>query len=353
MKQAVYVGATNLHNVAGRIEYISSEEKQENLYATYETAPREFWQELRTVNQEEFRRFGTNGKCIEARELIISLPKGFTRYDSEDMLKYFTDAFKEKYGVECISALHHNKRKTNLHIHLIFAERKKLLEPEVKVATRAMYFDNKGNRIRTKKEAMNDKGKLKRGYKMVPKGAVYEENTFTPKIKHFKDKGFLDEVKQFYVDIMNEKLDDRNKMMVFPKGTPLLPNKKIGKNNPKAKEMEINNWLRDSWNDELTKMLYYDPPMERLMELKKELITDPVRESIGKTAEKNNPIAFRDILVKGVKTVKQMLYQLRKQPRIDLPKIWKDYFREFIDFCKEHSNDIALRREERDRGQER
>ena len=212
MKQAVYVGATNLHNVAGRIEYISSEEKQENLYATYETAPREFWQELRTVNQEEFRRFGTNGKCIEARELIISLPKGFTRYDSEDMLKYFTDAFKEKYGVECISALHHNKRKTNLHIHLIFAERKKLLEPEVKVATRAMYFDNKGNRIRTKKEAMNDKGKLKRGYKMVPKGAVYEENTFTPKIKHFKDKGFLDEVKQFYVDIMNEKLDDRNKI---------------------------------------------------------------------------------------------------------------------------------------------
>jgi hypothetical protein len=30
------------------------------------------------------------------------------------------------YGPECISALHHNKRKTNYHIHLIFAERELL-----------------------------------------------------------------------------------------------------------------------------------------------------------------------------------------------------------------------------------
>ena len=339
--------------MAGRIDYISSEEKQENLYATYETAPREFWQELRAVNREEFKRFGTNGECIEARELIISLPKGFVRYESEDMLRYFTDKFKEKYGVECVSALHHNKKKTNLHIHLIYAERQKLPEPEVKVATRTMYFDSKGKRVRTKKEAMNDKGKLKRGYKMVPKGEVYERNVFTPKIKHFKDKGFLDEVKKFYVDIMNEKLDDRNKMFVFPKGTPLLPNKKIGKNNPKAKEMEINNWLRNTWNDELTKMLYYDPPMERLLELKKELITEPIRESVGKSSEKSNPTLFRDILVRAVKTVKEMMLQLRKQSREDVPKIWKDQFRGFLNFCKEHSKDIILRREDRDRGRSR
>ena len=30
--------------------------------------------------------------------------------------------------MECIAALHHNKRKTNYHIHLIFAERKLLDE---------------------------------------------------------------------------------------------------------------------------------------------------------------------------------------------------------------------------------
>ena len=30
--------------------------------------------------------------------------------------------------MECVSALHHNKRKTNYHIHLIFSERKLLPE---------------------------------------------------------------------------------------------------------------------------------------------------------------------------------------------------------------------------------
>lgn len=33
-------------------------------------------------------------------------------YDPEYLLKRFTDHFKQKYKVECISALHHNKRKT-------------------------------------------------------------------------------------------------------------------------------------------------------------------------------------------------------------------------------------------------
>lgn len=41
----------------------------------------------------------------------------------------------EKDGVECFATLHHNKRKTNLHIHMIFAERKRLEQPEEKTAT--------------------------------------------------------------------------------------------------------------------------------------------------------------------------------------------------------------------------
>ena len=46
---------------------------------------------------------------------------------------------------ECIAALHHNKRKTNYHVHLIFAERKLLDEPIVKTASRNMFYDEKGN----------------------------------------------------------------------------------------------------------------------------------------------------------------------------------------------------------------
>ena len=66
------------------------------------------------------------GKCIEARELIIALPEVYTKYEPQEVLEDFTEEFHRRYGVECVSALHHNKRKTNYHIHLIFSERKLL-----------------------------------------------------------------------------------------------------------------------------------------------------------------------------------------------------------------------------------
>lgn len=59
-------------------------------------------------NQEEFEKSGTNGKCIEARELMIALPERFINYDNDYLLKRMADKFKEKYGVERFAALHHN-----------------------------------------------------------------------------------------------------------------------------------------------------------------------------------------------------------------------------------------------------
>ena len=115
-----FIQMTKLSNVKGRITYISSHAKQENLYAVYETTERKFWRELAKCNQEEFAKSGTEGKCIEARELIIALPESFTEFQPDRLLQLFTNHFKQNYGMECIAALHHNKRKTNYHIHLIF-----------------------------------------------------------------------------------------------------------------------------------------------------------------------------------------------------------------------------------------
>ncbi len=71
-------------------------------------------EELAKCNQEEFVKSGTEGKCIEARELIIALPESFVEYQPDMLLKLFTEHFKQNYGTECISALHHNKRKNEL-----------------------------------------------------------------------------------------------------------------------------------------------------------------------------------------------------------------------------------------------
>lgn len=80
MPRNSFVQMSKLHNVRGRIYYISSDKKQENLYAVYETTDRKFWTELAKCNQAEFKKSGTEGKCIEAREFIIALPESFVDY---------------------------------------------------------------------------------------------------------------------------------------------------------------------------------------------------------------------------------------------------------------------------------
>lgn len=162
MPRHSFIQMTKLHNVMGRIDYITSTVKQENLYAIYATQPiRSFWKDLAKCNREEFAKSGTIGKYIEARELIIALPEGLYHYEHDYLIKHFATDFKKKYGVDCYAALHHNKRKTNFHIHLIFAERTKLEKPVVKVASRNMFYDERGKHVRTKKEIFKE-GKLKK-----------------------------------------------------------------------------------------------------------------------------------------------------------------------------------------------
>ena len=93
----MFIQETKLRDVQGRISYITSTEKQEFLYAYYDTAEPvddEYWKKLAEENQKEFLKSGTEGRCIEARELIIALPENYSEYDTETVLKEFTEALK-------------------------------------------------------------------------------------------------------------------------------------------------------------------------------------------------------------------------------------------------------------------
>ena len=273
---------SKLHNVRGRITYISSHAKQENLYAVYETTDRHYWTELARFNQQEFLKSGTEGKCIEARELIIALPESFPDlYDPDRLLQLFTNRFKEKYGVECVSALHHNKRKTNYHIHLIFSERELLPEPIEKIATRNMFYNEQKKHVRTKKEILDDSGNVRKVYKIIKKGEVYERTLFAAKNKLFKQEHYLDEAKRFYTDLINLLIeDDKNKLHVFDKNGLYLATKKIGKNNPKEEQIKADNEVRMLWNHEVDRALVSQVPEDEIRQIKNEFITDRIRDSI-------------------------------------------------------------------------
>ena len=307
MPRNSFVQMNKLTNVSGRITYISSKAKQENLYATYTTvSERSFWRELAKCNQESFRQSGTEGKCIEARELIIALPESFVYYEPEYLLRRFTDHFKQNYKVECISALHHNKRKTNYHIHLIFAERQLLDKPIEKIATRNMFYDEKGKHRRTKKEILDEAGNIRKKCKVIRKGEVYERNLFTKKNELFKADGFLDEVKRLYTDLINVcAINEEDKLQVFDRNGMYLATKKIGKNNPKAAEIEADNMERVRWNQAVDRALISGVAEEDILDVKHEKISKEVKRSIELYG--NNPSFLVGIIRLAIKLLELLI----------------------------------------------
>lgn len=298
MARHSFIQMSKLPNVKGRISYITSHARQENLYATYRTADNAFWNNLARESRQEFQRSGAEGKCIEARELIIALPEVYTQYEPQQVLEDFTDEFRRRYGVECVSALHHNKRKTNYHIHLIFSERRLLAEPDIKIATRSVFYDETGKRVRTKKEIADENGKVREGCTVIPKGGIYEQHLFTVKDDRFKSEPFLDEVKRNYTDLINRHISDpEQQLKVFDKNSVYLPTKKIGKNNPKAEEIAADNATRQEWNRTADMALVSGIEEAKILEIKQTEIHDKVSSSIRKSGWLPN--LFRRIVDKA------------------------------------------------------
>ena len=313
MKRNSFIEMAKLHNLSGRITYISSRAKQEHLYEVYATEPdRAFWRELAKCNQEEFEKSGTNGKCIEARELMIALPESFINYDHDYLLKKMVDEFKKKHGVECFAALHHNKRKTNLHIHMIFAERKRLDQPIEKTATRNMFYDEQEHHVRTKKEILDGDGNIRKGCKIIKKGEVYERKIFTIKDGRFKQESFLDEAKVFYTDLINQMvIDDKDRLSIFDKNGPYLATKKVGRNNPKAEVIKADNEIRMEWNRTVDRAIVSGVTETEVVELKKTEITNKVKESVEQNGSK--PELFGDIVRAAVLLLECMIMKVMKK----------------------------------------
>ena len=315
MARHSFIQMSKLSNVKGRISYISDPKRQEYLYATF--SAREdmtFWNDLARECQEEFKRYGTEGKCIEARELIIALPEEYTQFDPNRVLREFTEHFKKRYDVECVSALHHNKTKKNYHIHLIFSERRLLPEPEVKIATRSVFYDELGKRVRTKKEITGEDGQIREGCTVIKKGDAYEKHLFTAKDEVFKNELFLDEAKQFYTALINRHIHDPERQLkVFDPNSVYLPTKKIGKNNPKAAEIEADNAARQDWNRTADMALVSGIAEAKIIEIRNEHIYDEATRSVQKHGWL--PGLFRGIIQKAKEILQLLIRETELPPK--------------------------------------
>ncbi len=73
---------------------------------SYETTRPQLWTELVKKATAGFEKSGTEGKCIESRELSLPYPKYSNLYEPDKLFTaFYRTVSKEKYGVECVSAL--------------------------------------------------------------------------------------------------------------------------------------------------------------------------------------------------------------------------------------------------------
>ncbi len=325
MARHSFIQMSKLSNVKGRISYISDPKRQEYLYATFSTREdMTFWNDLAKECQEEFKRYGTEGKCIEARELIIALPEEYTKFDPSRVLREFTEQFKKRYDVECVSALHHNKTKKNYHIHLIFSERRLLPEPEIKIATRSVFYDELGKRVRTKKEITGEDGQIREGCTVIKKGDSYEKHLFTAKDEVFKNELFLDEAKQFYTALINRHIHDpERRLKVFDPNSVYLPTKKIGKNNPKAAEIEADNAARRDWNRTADMALVSGIAEAKIIEIKNEHVYNEASRSVQKHGWL--PGLFRGIIQKAKEILQVLIRETEVPPKPTLSVDMAEY----------------------------
>lgn len=286
-----YLRITKLHDVRGRIDYISNPERQENLLAYRTTMDNKMWLALANQNQRSFknnsRGVSANGKCIEAREIIFHLPHRFSA-DPERVLNQIVDDWKNTYHTDCAAALHWNHDKTNLHIHLIFSERERLDRDKIKYATRNMYYDADWKRC-NKTDAVH----------VIHKGEPTSPPFEHAKTRSFKSYTWLEqELKDHYAKILGLDRFERDGLHI--------PQQKTFKyqNREKAERIRENNKIIQEFNEIVDYAL-----SKHVLESDLKAIVEPLKDSV-KRNKKNRTNALKSALNELRRGVRQLTMTL-------------------------------------------
>ena len=124
---------------------------------------------------------------------------------------------------------------------------------------------------------------------------------------------------------------------MFPKNSPYLATKKIGKNNPKAKEIRETNVLRKKWNIHVDVAIRRGAPRESLMTVKHELISKPAAESIKESAGKSDPDKYNSILARAIAIITEMCMILSSRGRETWAEAWGNALEKLMQYAIERA----------------
>lgn len=182
-----FARVTKLHDVAGRGDYISNPDRQEAIVA--HSAPVD-WTPYREYERAHQR---TNKANNEGREVIIQLPNGWADLPAGELeakaARLAETAAGKKTDLQW--AVHWNKGRTNLHMHVVFSERTRT--GEVKLYDRDIYQTADGKVARRRADRARDA----EGLELPPvhrKGEIASDG-FSPKDTRYKAKKWTQDVK--------------------------------------------------------------------------------------------------------------------------------------------------------------
>lgn len=240
----VYARVTSLKSssggVGGRIDYISDPERQERVYDFFSTVSLDMWQVLSAERRADNKSSGQFKNCIEAKEITLALPHNWFELNKENIAENLAKNFESEYNVPCAVAIHIKGEGKNIHAHIVFSESELLSEPEIKIASRNMFYDENGKHCRTKKEICNEKGEIRQGCSVIKKGEVYKRKHFAGKKDELKSNNNAWHFKQHYAEMLDLK--------VYDKEQGRLKQFKYGKGNPKEHDIKDYNKAVQQFN---------------------------------------------------------------------------------------------------------
>lgn len=237
---------------AGRVEYISDPERQENIIGFYSTMDKEMWKQLADERRADNKSSGQYDTCIEAKEITLAIPH---RIQTEGLAEKLAVDFRQTYGVPAAVAIHSKGEGKNVHAHIVFSESKLLDEPAVKIASRNMFYDENGKHCRTKKEILNEKGEVREGCSIIRKGEIYKTKYFGGKLEQLKSNNNAYVFKQHYAEMLN--------LEIYNAQQPRIKQIKYGKGNSREADIKAYNNAAQKWNSAAAQQFVLTPAVTR------------------------------------------------------------------------------------------
>lgn len=332
---SVYVQMSKISNAAGRSNYLNDKDRQEEI-VLHESRMVYSWKEHAAFEKQHQKSSLANN---EARELIIKLPNELDM--DRERLKEICSCLAESLigsDKDYEYAVHWNRNRTNLHVHILFSERESQLNLEPKVYKKDIWQDKDSHKL-AKAGAENAVLVHRKGDVQLDKDGniKYQADILKAKDTRFKSKGWLREQHYVIQKVMKQYGYDLD---VYEYDSPYLAQKKLYKGASKDYLEKAKEWNTEvkRYNDGVKQHIELEPDqVSNYLSIKQEVI-DNVREA-NSDEKKITPRAIElvhDMADWVCNTVTQLsVFIQRKAREFETIEKWQHVKDRFVDMFQE------------------